>query len=535
PRMSMCNFARYAGSLALLALVGATPTTGPTTSSTATTTTAPVVRLTDPAFWLERAGAEWDRIDPTARKPWREMAAAQLAVGDRAGLVRTLEAAKTLKPPHVTGYPYVNDPTVRVYADLVPFFAQAGDDEGMHRAIAVATDPSREAGSDANSKPLDQNRESIATKLATVGRDVDALQVARNVRDPLNRTEALAAVAVISARAGRAAESSRAFAAATQAAAAADKTQGGTGRRRLAHGYLDAGNVTKALEVGQSLEDASRAALLSRVAVAHSKAGRTREAAEYAKRATDIVVAKRLASNPLEVVRGVAEAGDGPSIAALVKRADAEQVAPPPPPLPSERLSRAPARGGRRELHPGEAFADQCFIGLAKGYASRGDVQAAKQYLERSALLWRSVNGNTLPLNWYSYALLPVAVELGGAGESDDAVSLADSIPLTISPAEAANNPSARFTLDTLKNNIIQVYENAGKFDQASKLWQERHGGPAIPFVHARVRRGQLEPLLAEIERMPTASSRCTFFANTATELVKRMVPAAEPSHPVRR
>jgi hypothetical protein len=524
--MFMRDFARCAGCLTILMFVGAAPTT----TSTATTTTTPTTRLTDPAFWLERAQAEWDPIEAGGRKPWAEFAAAQLAVGDRTGLARTLEGVKALKPPQTKGYPYSNDPTVHLYSELVPIFAQAGDEEGMRRAIAIATDPSREAGPDADSKPLDSKREWIATRLAKIGRDADALKVARSVRDPDNRTEALTDIAVIAAQAGRAADSNRAFAAATQAATLAEKTEKGSGLRPLADGYVDVGNITKALEVGRLFGDDPRAALLARIAVAHARAGRAREAAEYAKRATDMVASKTLLWGPSEVAAAVAEVGHEPSIATLVKLANARQAAPPPPPLPSGRLPPPP--GMPPELNPGQAFADGCFLGLAKGYARRGDARAAKQYLERSASIQRSVNGNTVPLRWYEYALLPAAVELIGAGKPDDALSLVDSIPLTISPAEAKNNRMADFALRALKNNIIQVYENAGNLDRAGQLWQEAHGS-RIPLVYGRVRFGQLEPLLAEIEGLPTPSARCLFYANAARELSEQRARAAATSRPV--
>jgi hypothetical protein len=526
----MRTLLRYAGTLAIVICVGAAPTTTTTTPS-ATTATGPTKPLTDPAFWLERAQAEWDRIEAGGRKPWAEFAAAQLAVRDRTGLARTLEGVKALEPPQTKGYPYSNDPTVYLYSELVPTFAQAGDEEGMRRAIAIATDPSREAGPAADSTPLDAKRAWIATRLAKIGRDADALKVARTVRDPWDRTQALTDIAVIAAQAGRAADSSRAFAAATQAAALAEKKQKELGLRPLAHGYLKAGNIVKALEVGESLSDESRAALLAGVAVAHSKAGRSREAAEHARQATDMVVKKRLHNAGSEVARCVAEIGHEPSIARLIERANVAQ-AERPPQLPSARPP-APAPGGRREMHLGEGFADGCFVGLADGSARRGDVQAAKQYLERSASLQRSVNGNTVPLRWYEYALLQVAVGLMDAGKFDDAVSLVDSIPLTISPVEAANNSSATFTLSALKNNIIQVYENGGKLDRAGQLWQEAHGS-RMPMVYGRVRFGQLEPLLAEIEAVASPSARCLLFAHTARELSERRARTAATSRPVR-
>ena len=515
---------RYAGTLAVLIFVGAAPTKAPT----APTTTGPTTHLSDPAFWLQRALTEWNQIEAGGRKPWAELAAAQLAVGDRTGLARTLEGVKALEPPQTKGYPYLNDPTVHLYSELVPTFAQAGDEEGMRRAIAIATDPSREAGPAADSTSLDAKRKWIATRLAKIGRDADALEVARSARDPWDRTESLTDIAVIAAEAGRVENSNRAFAAATQAAALAEKKQKELGLRPLAQGYLKAGNIAKALEVSQTLSDESRAELLAGVAVAHFKAGRPREAAEYARRATDMVVTKRLHNAGSVVARCVAEIDDKPSIASLLKRASAAQ-AERPPQLPSARPP-APVPGGRREMHLGEGFANGCFIGFAKGCASRGDVKGAKQYLERSASLERSVNGNTVPVRWYEYALLQVAVGLIGAGKYDDAVGLVDSIPFKFLPAEAAKDRSASHALHALKNNIIQIYENAGKLDRAGQLWEEAHGS-RMPFVHARVRFGQLEPLLAEIEGLPAASARCLFFANAARELSEQRARG----HPVPR
>ncbi|MGB7160955.1 MAG: hypothetical protein WBD40_23035 [Tepidisphaeraceae bacterium] len=516
----------------LLVCSAAAPSSRPATTSTS----APTDQLSDPAFWLEKASAEWKQIGPGAPKPWREMAAAQLALRDLAGLSSTLEEAKALKPPTTNGYPYVNDRTVNVYASLVPFFAQAGDEEGMRRAISIATDPSHEAGPDAKSLPLDGNRGSIAKELARIGRDAEALTLANSTRVPRDRVAALIAIAVEAAQAGRTDASNRAFAAASQAANVAEKAQKGMGFRPLAYGYLDAGDFVKALEIGQSLEDESRASFLSQVAVKHSKAGRGPEAAKYAQLATTIIVEggwQRFAGGGggKAVAMGVAEADDRASRARL-ERCAKDSISAPAGPRNDYQLpaDMAPPKG--RHFRPSESFAMDIYAGLAIGAARRGDAGAAKRYLLANEQLVRSIVNGPPGLLWYKDLPLPVASDLKSAGQAREALAIIDTFPTTLRPDESSI-PSLKFHLQSLKNNCVGFYVDAGDFDRAAKLYQAAHGKLPPVFAAARVREGQLAPLLLEVKRIATPEGRCMAYAIAATELANfSRKPMSAPARP---
>jgi len=138
----------------------------------------------------------------------------------------------------------------------------------------------------------DEIRKSWLATLALCREKEKALSIAREIEDASSRADALRSISEALARAGKAAEASKA---ATEALAAARKIEYASPRagalRSISEALVNAGMATEALAVAREIEDASsRADALRSISEALARAGK---AAEASKAATEALAAAR--------------------------------------------------------------------------------------------------------------------------------------------------------------------------------------------------------------------------------------------------
>ena len=487
--------------LALAACVGAAPVTQRAGDGV----------LHDPAFWLTRASAEWSQLDPKF-KPWVEMAAAQAAAGDQEGLKRTLAEHAALYPLTESsdrfGYVFYRQ------LSLAPFYAQAGDERETQRLIQLATAPSGVSADDNKTRTLDSSRSFIAGRMAKIAWDAEASLLADSVEDADSRCDAFVAIALEAARGGREAVAQRAFAQAEKAARSVE-ARDKWARRPLADAYLELGDVERAINTAASMDSGELlASVTARAAAVCARDGRDAQAVKYSADATAIIVKRSWSKSSwgaLDVADAVTEASHAPSMAALMKLAKAARAAPESPTNLTDNIT------GYR---PSKLFALQCFQGFAAGAARRGDLTAARRHLADVIAL---ASGARRPLQrkgWRGRPAMQVAEVLVQAGRPKDGAQLLTAGPYAV-PEKELSNRKSEYIDGEAKRRMARVFEQAGDFERAAAAHRGWTGIPPGAFVEARVRLGQLQPLLTTIEALPNAGHRCAEYALTARKLAE--------------
>jgi tetratricopeptide (TPR) repeat protein len=495
--------------LCLLLLVAAAPATAPTTRPAE-------AGLQSAAFWIERAQVEWSQITDPRLKPWDAMADRQAAMGDNAGLARTLaELNRIAPPPQATGYPYANHPIVGAYADLAGHFARIGDAAGLKRAIDVVTDRTRR-GSDKDATPLDGPRSRAAWSLVDAGRDGDALAVAETMQDLDQKQDTILHVATLAAKAGRTAESNKALLAARRLAPLVDRENApaALGRVALAEAYILCGQPSKAVEIYESLPESARVRADLEFSVAYGTVGNRAEAIRYAQLAV-ASVRKTGWSNgytPVgEVAHRVATLGEPALIEAiqrLANEAKSARVRVPPrdvhqPPPPSE---FAPEKLG-------PMFAAACYAGLADGFAWAGRPDAAHEQIKLAVATIMAVQSKPPSISWYLHNQLPVVRALLMTGDAPGALAIAKSLPTKdLEPSRGSFNALG---IQSFKSALAEAHHKSGNVREAAALYNQL--GERVPIlIDQLVAAGNLQTLLDEVARLSAPHERCRFYLRVA-------------------
>jgi hypothetical protein len=492
----------------LLVSVTAAPASAPSTTQT-TPATATAAQLQDPQFWLDRAKAEWAEITDAHNKPWKEMAECQVVLGDDLGLKRTLAELNGSNPaPQAKDYAHINDRIVQAYSDLAGAFARVGDEEGLRRAITIATDKTR-AG-----QVVDTMRERVARSLARAGRDDDAIAMANTISRVDNRLDALLFVATTAGQAGRKAASDKAFMLARRLTAPVDQASAKTsaaGRQQLSRALMAVGQLDEVGRLAKSLPDEARAQVEAQLAV------RSRERSDEARRHAQFAVdALRKAGwsgyngNVPNVTEDIVLAGAKEPLASLLKLINEAKAA------PMEQYDRdAPVPAGFVNISRGQSFAIGCHAGLARGFARARNADAAREHLRLAEEIVRSADAGPLAINWYKQVHLPVVAALIDADLPLDAIALVKTVPQ--GPTRGENPQTVDFLARDVKRQLAIAYFKAGDVPAGMAAWQGRDTPTSLLTDHA-IKTSTLGALL-EGSAGDTRPARCARYLHVAKRL----------------